>query len=121
MSGALALLDRDTSDLPADAPLSIVDGVRTDFVHVDDDTFAIVTSQDVQPIFDFNKAHATDGSGGWSPSRELRHVARVPNVVYMHMLNVHGVDMLNKDHSEAVKRLLNSSEYAHVRTGGGVI
>jgi hypothetical protein len=116
-----ALLNRDTSDLPDDAPLSVLDGVRCDFVPVDDDTFALTHTQDVEPIFDFNKAHATDGSGGWSPSRDIRHVARVPNVVYYHMLNAHGVDMLNKDHTEAVKRLLNSSEYAHVRTGGGMI
>jgi hypothetical protein len=110
-----------TFNLAPDAPLSVLDGVRCDFAHLDDDTFVIKHTQDVEPIFDFNKAHATDGSGGWSPTRDIRHVARVPNVVYYHMLNTHGVDMLNKDHREAVRRLLNSSDYAHVRTGGGVI
>lgn len=111
----------DTSELPQDAPLSVLDGVRCDFKHVDDDTFALTHTQDVGPIFDFNKEHANDGSGGWSPSRDIRHVARVPNVVYYRMLNVHGVDMLNPDHKAAVARLLNSSDYAHVRTGGGVL
>lgn len=110
-----------TFDLPADAPLSVLDGVRRDFVHVDDDTFAVTETQDVEPILDFNKAHATDGSGGWSPSRELRHVARIPLTVAHKWLVEHGVDVLNKDHKAAVRRLLNSSDYLYLRTGGGVI
>lgn len=110
-----------TFNLAADAPLSVLDGVRRDFVHVDDETFAVTETQDVEPILDFNKEHAADGSGGWSPSRDLRHVARIPLTVAHKWLVDHGVDVLNPDHKGAVARLLNSSDYLYLRTGGGVL
>jgi hypothetical protein len=110
-----------TFHLPTDAPLSVIDGVRRDFVPVDDETFAITETQDVEPILEFNKVHANDGSGGWSPSRDLRHVTRIPMVVALDWFNKFGVDVLNKDHKAAVARLLNSSDYAYLRTGAGVL
>lgn len=110
-----------THELPHDAPLSVLDGVRRDFVHIDDETFAVTETQDVEPILDLAKEFANDGSGGWSPTRELRHVAYIPLVLAHKWLVDHGVDVLNPDHKPAVVRLLNSSDYRHVRTGGGVL
>lgn len=95
-------------------------GLTRELVHVDGDTFALTATQDVEPILDANKASHLFGNG-YSPSRELRHRARVPAVIYELWKNVLGVDMLNPDHKGAVRRLLNSNEWASLRTSPGTI
>jgi hypothetical protein len=75
-------------------------------------------SQDTDPVFDANKQTHLYGDG-YSPSREIKHIARVPLVIAYEWLYKHGVDILNPEHKPAVRRLLDSSEYAYLRTGGG--
>jgi hypothetical protein len=91
------------------------------FVPVDDTKFAVVATQDVGPIIEANKAQATDGTDGYSPSRLTKHVARIPLVVAEQWLNDFGINVLDQNHKPAVVRLLNSSEWAWLRTGGGRI
>lgn len=86
----------------------------------DDEHTVVRHTQDVAPILDANK-HDHNHVSGWSPTRDLRHVARIPLVVAMIWLNRYGVDALNRDHRDAVARLLNSSEWSYLRTGGGHI
>lgn len=88
-----------------------------EFVPVDDETFAVRTTQDVEPILDLNKALQTDGDG-YSKSRELRHYASIPLVVAEKWMNEHGVDVFNPNHKPAVRRLLESNEYSYLRTSG---
>lgn len=38
--------------------------------------------QDVEPIIEANKRHQTDGTDGYWKSRDGKHVASVPHVVY---------------------------------------
>lgn len=38
--------------------------------------------QDVEPILNFNKALINEGHNGFTPSREMRHVAKIPSVIY---------------------------------------
>ncbi len=91
--------------------------------HIIDDVdgLAFVTTQDVEPILDRNKELFNNGTRGYTPSRDLRHVAEIPLVVVEIWKNEHGVDCFNKNHAEGVRRLLNSSEYAYLRTAPGRI
>lgn len=82
--------------------------------HYDDatDKAAIETVQDVTPIIEKNKAQQTHG---FDKRSDLWHAARIPAVVQLEWMTKYGVDLYNKDHFPAVKRLLNSSEYSHLR------
>jgi len=73
---------------------------------------------DVEPILEHNKALATSGDG-YTPSREMRRAASIPLAIVEKWKNELGVDVLNPDHMPAVRRLLNSSEYAFLRTAPG--
>lgn len=75
--------------------------------------------QDVEPILDRNKRLSTDGDG-YSESRELRRVGSIPLVVVEQWMR-EGVDVFNPDHVPEVKRRLNSSDWAFLRTSGGVV
>ena len=83
----------------------------------DDGKIIIRKTQDVEPILEANKRLFNDGDG-YSPSRELRRAASIPLVVVEQWMR-EGVDIFNPDHAEAIKRKLNSSEWAHLRTAPG--
>lgn len=90
-------------------------GVSTIFHGSDDgEAFTIETIQDVTPILDENKAHQNEG---FNKSSELWHAATIPAVVQLEWLTKYGIDLYNRDHMPAVKRLLNSSDYSHLRRG----
>lgn len=92
--------------------------VRLHAYDVDDETIGIRHVQDVEAILDANK-HDHNHVSGYSPTRDIKHVARIPLIVAMIWLKQYGVDVLNKDHKAAVARLLNSNEWSYLRTGGG--
>ena len=93
-------------------------GLVHEIDQLDDQTIVIHTKGDAQAVLDANKRDENHGDP-WSPSRDLKHVARIPPEVYMHWLNVLGVDALNPDHKPAVRKLLNSNEWQYVRTSRG--
>lgn len=78
----------------------------------------VIRSADVEPLLEINKALANSGDG-YSPSRELRRAASIPMIIIEKWKDEHGVDVFNPDHKEAVRRLLNSSEYLYLRTAPG--
>ena len=92
----------------------------TERVLADSDRLVVKYEQDVESVLDHCKRMklVTDG---WTPSRELRHRAHIPMGIAMKWLVELGVDVLNPDHKPAVRRLLNSNEYAFLRTSDGVI
>lgn len=94
--------------------------IRRDFLHIDDDTFALRAVQDCDPIIDANK-YDQNHAANRSPSGDLHHVARIPLVVAEDWLNRLGVDVLNPDHQGKVRELLNSRDYLFLRTGSGVL
>ncbi len=90
---------------------------------VDDDILVVRSVQDVEPILKANAAarhEAMTGNNGYSPSREMRRVAQVPNVI-IHQWMKEGVNALNDDHWDEVAARLDSSEYANFRTAPGVV
>lgn len=79
----------------------------------------IETVQDVEPILERNKALQNEDDGGWSPSRDLRRAASIPDVVILKWRRELGVDVFNRNHWPAVKRLLNDPEWRWLRTAPG--
>lgn len=75
--------------------------------------------QDVEPFLDANKADYNSGATGYTRSRAMKHVASIPPIVAELWLNTYGVDVFNKNHTEAVRRLLNSNEWRYLRTSPG--
>lgn len=93
-----------------------------EFFHFDEMTgdFAIETVGDVEPVIEANKRLLTDGSTGYSPSRDMKRIASVPMNIYLKWKQELGVDMLNKDHEKKVKQLLNDPDWRYLRTAPGV-
>jgi hypothetical protein len=93
-------------------------GLVHEYDQLDDKTFVIKTSGDVEAVLDANK-HDANHAANWSPSRDFKHVARIPQEIYMLWLHKYGVDALNPDHRDAVRKLLNDRDWLFLRTGGG--
>ena len=93
-------------------------GVSTFFDYDENsDTTFIGYEQDVEPILEANKASQNDSGQLWrGEDNDFWRVASVPAVVQMKWLNEHGVDLYNNEHWPAVRRLLNSSDYAYLKT-----
>lgn len=92
--------------------------ITTRFVEDSDGSLIVHREADVEPLLEANKALYTSGDG-YTPSRELRRAASIPNAIIEKWRNELGVDVFNPDHKEAVRRLLNSSEYLYLRTAPG--
>lgn len=58
-------------------------------------------------------------SDGYSPSRELQHVASIPLAVLYIWIDRYGVDPTAKGNERLLSRLLNDPEWAYLRTGRG--
>ena len=91
-----------------------------DSFHYDEDTqrFAIETTQDVQPFLDFNKEMANSGDG-YTPSRDMRWIAKIPLIVVEKWRAEHGIDIFNKDHHAKIRALLNDPDWLYLRTSPG--
>lgn len=95
-------------------------GVKTWFAH---DPVAkknhFRTEQDIEGIFENNKALQNEDDKGWSKSKEWRRVAEIPNVIQEMWMNQYGVDPLAKGNEKLLKRLLNDSDNRFLRTAPG--
>jgi hypothetical protein len=103
-----------------EGPIHTIDewGIHT-IISDDVDGVAVKTVQDVEPILDANKEAYNSGRDGYTPSRAMKKVGEIPFVVAEMWMRVYGVDVFNKDHIPAVRRLLNSSDWRHLRTAPG--
>ena len=75
--------------------------------------FAIEHIEDIQPLIDSNKKLQQEDH---SIRDEFRLSARIPMTVVYEWKRKFGVDLLNKDHKDAVKKLLNSPDYRYLKT-----
>jgi hypothetical protein len=90
-------------------------GIDT-WLHLDDDRLIIQNVFDAGPILEANKIDSNDGTGGWTPSRQMRRVASVP-LALLHLWDSMGISP-KKDRKEFLRRL-NDSELRGFRTDGG--
>lgn len=90
--------------------------------HVDvDGNLTVEQVQDVEPVLEANKkAFNAVGDHNRYTGRDMYRVASIPNIVIAQWMK-EGVDLFNPDHAQAVKRKLNSPEYAYLRTRPGRI
>lgn len=94
-------------------------GIETIYHVDDDDKLVIERKADAQPILDEIKQikQVTDGK---SKSGELYHVARIPAIVVEMYCNTVGITfrefLIDDTH---ITRLLNDSDYAHLRIWEG--
>jgi hypothetical protein len=95
-------------------------GLTHEYSQLDDEKFVVHTKGDAAAVLDANK-HDANHAANYSSDRSLKHVARIPPEVYMHWLCEYGVDALNPDHRDAVRKLLNDRDWLFVRTGGGAV
>lgn len=87
--------------------------------HADGDKFVIQTQADVEPILEANKRELNSGHDGFTPSREMKKLAHVPNAVIALWKELYGVDVFDRNHTQAVRKLLDDPEWAHLRTSPG--
>jgi len=92
---------------------------QTFHFHSADGTSAIQhRSEDLTKLLDQNKRlqqedhHIKD---------ELRLSARIPVTIYYEWKNKFGVDLYDKNHAPAVRKLLNSPDYRYLKTTSRVI
>lgn len=89
-----------------------VTGLKTfhQYDETEDRTF-ISYEEDVEALLDRNKALQAENTG---PMGDGVHVASIPATIQMKWLTEYGVDLMNKDHMPAVKRLLNSPDWRYL-------
>ncbi len=75
--------------------------------------FAIEHIENIQPLLDQNKKLQQEDH---SIRDEFRLSARIPMTVVYEWKNLFGVDVFNKNHNKAVKKLLNSPDYRYLKT-----
>lgn len=75
--------------------------------------------QDATPVLERNKALQNHDDGGWSPSRDMRRAASIPDIIVLKWLKEEGINVFDRDHWPAVKRKLNDPEYRYLRTAPG--
>jgi hypothetical protein len=85
------------------------------------DRTIVETVQDVAPILERNKALQNADDRGWSSSRELRRAATIPDVIILKWRSEYGIDVFNREHWSAVKKLLNDPEWRYLRTAPGTL
>lgn len=96
-------------------PLLTEHGVTHEWLDNGDGTYTVVSSQDVEPILDRNKSMANHNDG-YTPSREMRRLASIPNIVLMQWLAECGGDMKALQDPKFLTRKLNDIDYLYLRT-----
>lgn len=95
-------------------------GVSTWFVPSDDRrTFGIKYVQDCEPTIEENKT--AQNNAPTRPKGDFHHVAEIPVGIQMKWMIEKGVDVHNRDHWPAVKRLLNDPEWRWLKRAPLVI
>jgi len=77
----------------------------------------IQSTQDVEPIIENNKRLFNDGDG-YSPTREWRRAASVPNIVIEQWMKK-GINAYSLEDQPKILAMLDSPEYRYLRTAPG--
>ena len=86
-----------------------------------DEGFRLHYVQDAEPIIEANKAKQSMGRAYYAADPDMWKVASIPiGVQYQWLIN-HGVDVMQREHWPAVKRLLNDPEWRYLKTAEVII
>ena len=90
-----------------------------------EDSVTVRQEADVTDAIELNKKLQNEGEGrsayGWNKDRDMVHVASIPPAIIMEWLQKFGVRAWERNHADAVKRLLNSNEYRYLRVNNLII
>lgn len=75
-------------------------------------------AENINAVLDLNKEFSAY-SDGYTPSRELQHVASIPMSVIGQWIEKYGVDPTARGNEALLSRLLNDPEWMYLRTGRG--
>jgi hypothetical protein len=81
----------------------------------DGDQCIIRRTADVGAIIEANKRSVNDNN--WNRDKSMRLAARIPSEVQLLWLRQYGIRAWDRNHRAAVRRLLNSNEWSHLRAG----
>lgn len=96
--------------------ITSANGIDT-YGHLDDAGNLVIENRvDAEPIIEANKIASTDGTGGWSKSRNTRHIASIP-LTLLYLWDSMGISP-TKDRKAFLKKL-NDPELRAFRTDGG--
>lgn len=109
MSNRLLLEQRD----------DIVEWLRQD--SEDPTKFVLERVQDFEPTIERNKALYNLDNRGYTPSKNLQHVASIPRLAVEIFKQRYGADPLKKGNEELLERLLNDPDLRYFRTAPGWI
>jgi hypothetical protein len=92
------------------------------YFHVIDGKVGIENLQDITDVIEGNKRAQNAGNNGWTPSRDMKHVATIPNIVLMQWANEAGVKFNDsKAMQEIIKKKMNDPDFRLFRTGLGKV
>jgi hypothetical protein len=94
--------------------------IKTTYHEDSDGTLVVHRTSDVEPILEDNK-RLYSLNDGYTPSRELRRAATVPNVILEKWKNELGIDYTDKNDWPKIMALLDSNEYLYLRTAPGTL
>lgn len=92
--------------------------VGTEILHQNGDDYAIQTVADIEANIKRNKI-LQNYTDGYNKSRDMKHVASIPMVVIHEWNRIYGVDVLKKENSALLRRLINDSDNRMFRTSHG--
>lgn len=102
------------------------DGIITSFELVSKTAFNVKREQDVSAILDRNKTDQNDSDfrNGFTPSGDMKHVARIPVVVLEQWWKDAGRPaggVYGKEMTEIIRKNLNDPDNKFLRTGLGEV
>ena len=104
-------------------PVGTVGGIFEKMLFSESEEKLVVKREaDVEPVLEQNKRMLRDaetGNGGYSPTRELRRVAQIPNILIEKWMIEEGLDVFKREHWPRVAKKLDDPAYAHLRTAPG--
>jgi hypothetical protein len=77
-----------------------------------EDRTTISYEGDAEPVIENNKRLQNEATGRMG---DFCHVASIPPTIQLKWLIEKGVDVLNPDHADGVKRLLNDPEWRYLK------
>ena len=93
-------------------------------LHVHDDAIALERSVDVQPVVDAVHVEAMT-TGGWSPSRELRHVAEIPEGILQAHAHRRGIAnymyLLKPGYRKELLSIITDPDFRMFSPSGGAV
>lgn len=101
-------------------------GVVTTRFEIENDSFKVIRSQDVESILEANKEQQNDSAfrNGWSESGDMKHVASIPLVIVEEWCKEAGIpkkEIFGRRMQEVIRKKLNDPENKFLRTGLGEI